>query len=49
MSLPSGTAFDDCGMMQSAIIAGQGAGLVPAAMAAPALDDNRLGKLWDFG
>jgi len=49
MGLPSGTAFDDCGMMLTAIIAGQGAGLVPAAMAAPALDDNRLVKLWDFG
>jgi LysR family glycine cleavage system transcriptional activator len=48
MSLPSGTAFDDCGMMLTAIVAGQGAGLVPAAMAAPALGDNRIVKVWDF-
>jgi LysR family transcriptional regulator, glycine cleavage system transcriptional activator len=48
MSLLSGAAFDDCGMMLTAIIAGQGAGLVPAGVAAPALGDNRLVKLWDF-
>jgi LysR family transcriptional regulator, glycine cleavage system transcriptional activator len=48
MSLPSGVAFDDCGMMLAATIAGQGAGLVPAAVAASALGDNRLVKLWDF-
>jgi LysR family glycine cleavage system transcriptional activator len=48
VSAPRGTAFDDCGMMLTAIIAGQGAGLVPAAMSAPGLSDNRLVKLWDF-
>lgn len=48
MSPPNGTAFDDCGMMLTAFVAGQGAGLVPAAMAAPALGDKRLVKLWKF-
>ncbi|PUA18775.1 hypothetical protein C7W93_02310 [Glaciimonas sp. PCH181] len=35
-------------MMVTAIIAGQGVGLVPAAITATALADNRLVKLWDF-
>lgn len=40
-----GPAFDDAGLLLKAVLAGQGAGLVPAAMAALELAEGRLVKL----
>lgn len=42
---PHGPAFDDSGVMLHAVLAGQGAGLVPAAMAALDLAEGRLVRL----
>jgi LysR family glycine cleavage system transcriptional activator len=42
---PHGPAFDDSGVLLNAVLAGQGAGLVPVAMAALDLAEGRLVKL----
>jgi LysR family transcriptional regulator, glycine cleavage system transcriptional activator len=44
---PRGPAFDDSGLLLQAVLAGQGAGLLPAAMVALELADGRLVKLAD--
>src|SRR5882672_5179334 len=44
---PRGPAFDDSGLLLQAVLAGQGAGLLPAAMVAAELADGRLIKLAD--
>lgn len=44
---PRGPAFDDPGLLLRAVLAGQGAGLLPAAMVAPDLAEGRLVKLSD--
>ncbi len=44
---PRGPAFDDSGLLLKAVLAGQGAGLAPAAMAALDLAEGRLVKLAD--
>jgi LysR family glycine cleavage system transcriptional activator len=44
---PRGPAFDDAGLLLKAVLAGQGAGLLPAAMVAPDLAEGRLVKLAD--
>jgi LysR family glycine cleavage system transcriptional activator len=44
---PRGPSFDDSGLLLKAVLAGQGAGLLPAAMVAPDLADGRLVKLAD--
>jgi LysR family glycine cleavage system transcriptional activator len=44
---PRGPAFDDSGLLLKAVLAGQGAGLLPAAMVAPELAEGRLVKLAD--
>jgi LysR family glycine cleavage system transcriptional activator len=47
---PRGPAFDDPGLLLQAVLAGQGAGLVPVAMAAKAIEAGRLirlaGRVW---
>jgi LysR family transcriptional regulator, glycine cleavage system transcriptional activator len=45
IELPRGPAFDDSGLLLSAVIAGQGAGLLPAAMVALDLEEGRLVEL----
>jgi LysR family glycine cleavage system transcriptional activator len=42
---PRGPSFDDSGLLVKAILAGQGAGLLPAAMVAPELAQGRLVKV----
>jgi LysR family glycine cleavage system transcriptional activator len=44
---PRGPAFDDLGLMLTAVLAGQGAGLLPGAIAAHDLAQGRLVKLAD--
>jgi LysR family glycine cleavage system transcriptional activator len=44
---PRGPAFDDSGLLLKAVMTGQGAGLLPAAMVAPDLAEGRLIKLAD--
>jgi LysR family glycine cleavage system transcriptional activator len=44
---PRGASFDDSGLLLKAVLAGQGAGLLPAAMLASELADGRLVKLAD--
>jgi LysR family glycine cleavage system transcriptional activator len=44
---PRGPSFDDSGLLLKAVLAGQGAGLLPAAMVAPELADGRLVRLAD--
>jgi LysR family glycine cleavage system transcriptional activator len=44
---PRGPAFDDASLLLKAVVAGQGAGLLPAAMAARDLAEGRLVKLAD--
>jgi len=44
---PRGSAFDDSSLLLKAVLAGQGAGLLPAAMVAPDLAERRLVKLAD--
>jgi LysR family transcriptional regulator, glycine cleavage system transcriptional activator len=43
--LPRGPSFDDSGLLLSAVIAGQGAGLLPAAMVALDEEEGRLVRL----
>jgi LysR family glycine cleavage system transcriptional activator len=45
IELPRGPAFDDSTALLMAVIAGQGAGLLPAAMIAPDVQERRLVKL----
>lgn len=45
---PRGPAFDDPGLLLKAVLAGQGAGLLPAAIAALDLAEGRLVKLADI-
>jgi LysR family glycine cleavage system transcriptional activator len=44
---PRGASFDDSGLLLKAVLTGQGAGLLPAAMLASELADGRLVKLAD--
>ena len=44
---PRGPAFDDPGLLLRAVLAGQGAGLLPAAMVAPDVAEGRLVRLAD--
>lgn len=44
---PRGPAFDDSGLLLKAVLAGQGAGLLPAAMVALEVAEGRLVKLAD--
>ncbi|HEX7034563.1 MAG TPA: transcriptional regulator GcvA [Pseudomonadales bacterium] len=44
---PRGPAFDDSGLLMKAVLTGQGAGLLPAAMVASELADGHLVKLAD--
>ena len=44
---PRGPSFDDSGLLLQAVLAGQGAGLLPAAMVEPELAQGRLVKLAD--
>lgn len=43
--LPRGPSFDDSAALLAAVIAGQGAGLLPAAMIAPDVQEGRLVRL----
>jgi LysR family transcriptional regulator, glycine cleavage system transcriptional activator len=45
---PRGPAFDDSGLLLRAVLAGQGAGLLPAAMVAQEIADGRLVRLADI-
>lgn len=42
---PRGPAFDESGLLLQAVLAGQGAGLLPAAMVAPEIGSGRLVRL----
>lgn len=44
---PRGASFDDSGLLLKAVLAGQGAGLLPAAMVAPDIAEGRLVRLAD--
>jgi LysR family glycine cleavage system transcriptional activator len=43
--LPRGSSFDDSGLLLNAVIAGQGAGLLPAALVALDVEEGRLTRL----
>jgi LysR family transcriptional regulator, glycine cleavage system transcriptional activator len=45
---PRGPAFDDSGLLLKAVLTGQGAGLLPAAMVAQELAEGRLVRLADL-
>lgn len=45
IAAPRGSSFDDSSLLLQAIVAGQGAGLLPAAMVASDITDGRLVKL----
>jgi LysR family glycine cleavage system transcriptional activator len=45
VSAPRGPSFDDSSLLLKAVLSGQGAGLLPAAMIAPELDNGQLVKL----
>lgn len=45
VEIPRGPSFDDSGLLLSAVIAGQGVGLLPAAMVALDVNEGRLVKL----
>jgi LysR family glycine cleavage system transcriptional activator len=45
IGVPRGLSFDDSSLLLSAVIAGQGAGLLPAAMVAPDVEEGRLVRL----
>ncbi|MBN8940922.1 MAG: transcriptional regulator GcvA [Rhizobiales bacterium] len=45
---PRGASFDDSGLLMKAVLAGQGAGLLPAAMVAPDIAEGRLVRLADI-
>jgi len=42
---PRGPSFDDSGLLLQAVVSGQGAGLLPAALIAPELSEGRLTRL----
>ena len=42
---PRGPSFDDSSLLLKAVLGGQGAGLLPAAMVAPDIAEGRLVKL----
>jgi LysR family glycine cleavage system transcriptional activator len=44
---PRGPSFDDSGLLLKAVLSGQGAGLLPAAMIATELEEGRLIRLAD--
>ncbi|HEV7321671.1 MAG TPA: transcriptional regulator GcvA [Ensifer sp.] len=44
-TLPTGPSFDDTALLQQAVLAGLGAGLLPAAMVAPEIEAGRLIQL----
>ncbi len=44
---PRGPSFDDSGLLLTAVLTGQGAGLLPVAMVAPVIAEGRLVKLAD--
>ncbi|ASP74441.1 transcriptional regulator GcvA [Sinorhizobium meliloti] len=44
---PRGPSFDDSGLLLKAVLSGQGAGLLPAAMLATELEEGRLIRLAD--
>jgi LysR family glycine cleavage system transcriptional activator len=44
---PRGTSFDDSSLLLKAVLAGQGAGLLPAAIVADDVSQGRLVKLAD--
>jgi len=46
---PRGPAFDDSNLLRQAVLAEQGAGLLPAAIVAADLAEGRLIKLADIG
>ncbi|HEV7307409.1 transcriptional regulator GcvA [Ensifer sp.] len=46
-TLPTGPSFDDTALLQQAVLAGLGAGLLPAAMVAPEIEAGRLVQLAD--
>lgn len=46
-TLPTGPSFDDTALLQQAVLAGLGAGLLPAAMVAPEIEAGRLIQLAD--
>ena len=43
--MPRGPSLDDSGLLLTAVIAGQGAGLLPAAMVALDVEEGRLVRL----
>lgn len=45
VGLPRGPSFDDSGLLLNAVISGQGAGLLPAAMVALDVEEGRLVRL----
>jgi LysR family glycine cleavage system transcriptional activator len=45
IGVPRGPSFDDSGLLLEAVLAGQGAGLLPAALVAPLLAEGRLATL----
>jgi LysR family glycine cleavage system transcriptional activator len=45
VGLPRGPSFDDSSLLLGAVLAGQGAGLLPAAMVAHEVGEGRLVKL----
>ena len=45
INLPRGPSFDDSGLLLDAVLAGQGAGLLPAAMVALDVEGGRLVRL----
>ncbi len=45
VALPRGASFDDSSLLLNAVIAGQGAGLLPAAMVAFDMEEGRLARL----
>lgn len=47
IAAPRGASFDDSSLLLKAVLAGQGAGLLPAALVAPDLAEGRLVKLAD--
>jgi LysR family glycine cleavage system transcriptional activator len=44
---PRGASFDDSSLLMRAVLAGEGVGLLPAAMVAPDIAEGRLVKLAD--
>jgi LysR family transcriptional regulator, glycine cleavage system transcriptional activator len=47
VAAPRGPSFDDLSLLVQAVLTGQGAGLLPAALVAPDLAQGRMVTLWD--